>query len=296
MGWYKDKSGNPVWIDDSAPRAVPIGPQNPTYQYQGPTAAEDLRGKGLDNEGQIIDNRVKGATADGIIRKTTAEARKAELEASAAERDFNRGPKLSEAEINAQKEQRARLTALGTLANQLDRANELFQQGPGSTSGYQGIKDYLPTDANKRLDVAGAQLAQQGLAAFRVPGSGTVSDRDAMMFDRANLPQASNFDATTSEQLRSMRARVNEELKAAGQPPRWDENGNPVSENQRALLGAQARLESQIANLPPKAQEIGRRRFYADPAIKRLMGRAGTANAPRKAQGGNVIDFNQWGN
>lgn len=42
MGWYKDKSGNPVWIDDSAPRAVPIGPQNPTYQYQGPQAQANL--------------------------------------------------------------------------------------------------------------------------------------------------------------------------------------------------------------------------------------------------------------
>lgn len=42
MGWYKDKNGNPVWVDDIAPRTVPIGPQNPAFQYQGPQAQADL--------------------------------------------------------------------------------------------------------------------------------------------------------------------------------------------------------------------------------------------------------------
>lgn len=112
-----------------------------------------------------------------------------------------------------------RMSRLMQLAQQVGRTQALYRSGIGTTKGLSGLQDYLPTDDNARFDVAGASLSQQGLAAFRVPGTGTVSDRDAMMFDRANLPTASTRDAAVEEQLRSIRSRVDEELKALGQQP-----------------------------------------------------------------------------
>lgn len=56
MPWMKDATGKPVWVDDAAPRTVPIGPQNPTFPYQGRKAAADLTGASLDNQGKVISN------------------------------------------------------------------------------------------------------------------------------------------------------------------------------------------------------------------------------------------------
>lgn len=136
------------------------------------------------------------------------------------------------AEQNA--ETRDRLSRLNQLIAQINRTEELYRAGPGSTKRLGGLIDYLPTDANAAFDTAGAQLSQIGLAAFRVPGTGTVSDRDAIMFDRANLPTASTRDAAIEEQLRGIRSRVEEELRALGQPaPRW--TGDPSQKDDKPV-------------------------------------------------------------
>lgn len=292
MGWKRNKmTGEVAWFDDGT-TPIPIGPRNPAKQAVNDMQPEQMRGQiastATNIQGQQIDNRVKDATAGAMISKADSDARRSQFEAAAAERDFKRGPKLSDAEIKVQDERRGRLSALNQLASQIDRVDSLYREGPGATSGLGSLKDYIPTPGNERFDAAGALLSQMGLAAFRTPGTGTVSDRDAMMFDRAALPQASNFDSATEEQIRGLRARVNEEMQSLGQAPRWNDKNQPVLDNQRTLDAARARLEQQIANLPPQAQAIGRQNFYANPAIKRLMG---TRDAPRE----NAIDFNKWG-
>lgn len=119
-------------------------------------------------------------------------------------------------------EQRDRASRLNQLGAQINRVQQLYGNSVGATSGLSSIQDYLPSDANARFDAAGASLSAQGLAAFRVPGTGTVSDRDAIMFDRANLPTADTRDAAIEEQLRGLRSRVDEERKALGLPAqRW---------------------------------------------------------------------------
>jgi hypothetical protein len=121
-----------------------------------------------------------------------------------------------------QREDRDRISRINQLVQQIKRTEQLYRAGPGQTSGLSSLLDYLPTDTNTQLDVAGAQLSQQGLAAFRIPGTGTVSDRDAIMFDRANLPAAAKFDAANEEILRGLKSRVEEELKVLRQPaPQW---------------------------------------------------------------------------
>lgn len=122
-----------------------------------------------------------------------------------------------------QADQDARINALNSLVQQINRVQELGNSGPLASDGMiSAIGDYLPTSSNKRFDTAGAQLSQQGLAAFRVPGTGTVSDRDAIMFDRGNLPQASNFDSANQEILDGLRRRTEEEYRSRGLPlPKW---------------------------------------------------------------------------
>lgn len=129
--------------------------------------------------------------------------------------------KIDEAKIKAG-ESKGRATKLRSLVSQINRVQELYEAGPGTTKGPLGVVDYLPTDANAAFDVAGASLSQQGLAAFRSPGSGTVSDRDAIMFDKANLPTASTRDVAIEEILKGLRTRVNEEFATLGEPmPDW---------------------------------------------------------------------------
>lgn len=134
---------------------------------------------------------------------------------------------------------RDRISRLNQLIEQINRTQELFEAGPGKTSGIYALKDYLPSDANSAFDTAGAALSQQGLAAFRVPGTGTVSDRDAVMFDRANLPTASTRDSSVEEQLRGMRRRVEAELESLGRPaPVWIGEDRPNAMTQtRAVAG-----------------------------------------------------------
>ena len=135
-----------------------------------------------------------------------------------------------------------RRRALEPLVGQINRAQELYTAGPGATTPYTAaaLGDYISTPANNRFDTASAQLAQMGLGAFRIPGQGTVSDRDAVMFDRGNLPNSWNNDAVNEEILRGMKARVEEEYRALGAPPpAWSTPGqNSMRGDAPPIVGA----------------------------------------------------------
>lgn len=122
------------------------------------------------------------------------------------------------------KDRTDRIGRLNSLVGQINRTQDLGNQGVFKTEPWSpaALSDYLPTSINDQFNTAGASLSQQGLGAFRIPGTGTVSDRDAIMFDRANLPDTWNRDAKGQEQLRGLRGRVEEEFKALGLPaPQW---------------------------------------------------------------------------
>lgn len=123
----------------------------------------------------------------------------------------------------ASKENNGRLTTLRSLENQINRVQELFGKNvEGFNYNIPQAGVAFPNEANSQFDTTGAQLSSLGLAAFRVPGTGTVTDRDAVMFDRANMPSAGMYDKSIEEQLRGMRMRVEEEYAALGlPPPQW---------------------------------------------------------------------------
>lgn len=187
---------------------VTLGQADPSKAYAGAQAAANLARANADLSKAARDAALAGQTQGYDVRKAAADAAKAETDATKAARELSGAPVPGEA--------RGQISRLNQLAKQINRTQELFNSGIGTTSGAASLQDYLPTDSNAKFDVAGAALSQQGLAAFRVPGTGTVSDRDAIMFDRANLPTAATRDAAVQEQLRGLRERVDEERKSLG--------------------------------------------------------------------------------
>ncbi len=189
-------------------------------EEQRKDAREDRRDDRADSrENRAIDTESRKAQNDALANELKR------LELKLKEQELSKG------------ESGGRATALKSLVNQINRVQTLFNSGPGTTGGLGAVLDYAPTGTNKAFDAAGASLSGQGLAAFRVPGTGTVSDRDAIMFDRANLPQASNFDAATLEQLRGLRSRVQGEYEALGLgKPAWEgiEDAEAGKSDQRA--------------------------------------------------------------
>lgn len=130
---------------------------------------------------------------------------------------------------------KARAGKLATVIEQINRVQQLYDDdiAPEKYGIASSVADYLPTDTNSRFDVAGTQLSEKGLAAFRVPGTGTVTDRDAAVFERANMPTSGTRDVAIEEQLRGMRARIDEELRALGLPAaKWTgmQSPSPSSE------------------------------------------------------------------
>lgn len=132
---------------------------------------------------------------------------------------------------------RDRLARLNALVKQVNRTQELYNQdiAPEPYGWMSSLGDYLPTSINERFDTSGAQLSEKGLGAFKVPGTGNVTDRDAIMFDKANLPAASNKDLAIEEKLRGIRERVAEEFQSLGlEPPAW----TGVDQRGEAIVGA----------------------------------------------------------
>ncbi len=171
-----------------------------------------------------------------------------------AARELNK-PTATDQQLQADKQNRVR--ALNSLVDQINRTQELGNAGPLASQGMlSAVSDYLPTAANKRFDTSGAQLSQQGLAAFRVPGTGTVSDRDAMMFDRGNLPQASNMDAQNEEILLGLRRRVENEYESLGLPkPQWVSPLNQAQPEGPANVGAQGSMWNATFGTPRTREE-----------------------------------------
>lgn len=235
-------------------RWVPMGGGQPAPSTIVPPNAARVRRDQIDMANDQLKNQIDAATAGDQIAKARADARKAELEARKAEADLARGG-LTADQVT---ERTAKITQFNALVSQINRVQQLYDQSVGKTKGLKGLMDYLPSDANARFDAAGAALSQQGLGAFRIPGTGTVSDRDAIMFDRANLPTADTRDSAIEEQLRGLRSRLEQEYAARGLPaPQWTQQNAMDQVNvvggQTQAMGAGSNANG-VANLPPEAQ------------------------------------------
>lgn len=109
---------------------------------------------------------------------------------------------------------------LESIIGQINRVQELYRSGIRDETLWNafGALDAVGPAAGQ-FNAAGQAVADQGLAAFRVPGAGSQSDMEAKQFALANTPQAGDWDAAIEEKLRTMRARVDANRKAMGLPP-----------------------------------------------------------------------------
>lgn len=206
-----DAQGNPV---ASAPRSGRVFtlPQNPKE------ARQEARADASASRADAAAERQAGAD-ERAARAAELDAALKRLQIMKAEAETGGGAGGSK--------------KLNSLVAQINRVQDLYDENIGTTKGLTGLQDYLPTNENARFDTAGAQLSQMGLAAFRTPGTGTVSDRDAIMFDKGNLPTASTRDAAIEEILGGLRRRVEEEYNALGQPmPQWSGAAQQRADNE----------------------------------------------------------------
>lgn len=257
MGQARDEAGN-IWETDAQGNAVRLVraagaaqmPADPTFPTKGPQAAANLRGTELSNQKTAQEIETDRQAAELKAQEVALGRQK--FIAELASKGQKIGPDGTIVQMTPEErvaafsgDDKNRLSRLNSLVGQINRTQDLSNVGPGATPAWSlsSLKDYLPFDANSRFDTAGASLSQQGLAAFRTPGSGTVSDRDAVMFDRANLPTASTKDASNEEILLGMRGRVEEEYNAMGAPaPQWTPGLAQQEEERRKLLATRGSI------------------------------------------------------
>lgn len=145
------------------------------------------------------------------------------------------------AKITAKVRQEAidKYKAAVALGSQIDRLEQLYKAGPGSTSGPAGVMDFLPTPANKTFNSYSDQFRAPVKAALGMTGGENNTAAEGKQNLGGYLPQAGDYDATIEEKinsLREMRQRsAQEAIAVLGGIP--DANGNvtPIQQGQNPL-------------------------------------------------------------
>lgn len=120
-------------------------------------------------------------------------------------------------------------------------------------------RDFEPNDpmislglspTERSFDRAAAGLTQQGFGAFRIPGSGNQSDRDAQLFAEANALSSTAYDSSNEEVLNNLQNQINRRRGLYNLPPvQWSQvdavrNTNPNLVQPGESMG-------RVGNLPP---------------------------------------------
>lgn len=206
-----DQSGNPIRF-----RGVqtPKGAAN-TVEAQNNAAASIYAPR----QAEVGIENTQSTIADRAQDNSREETR---LDADLLSKGLRRGPngveKIPGWQPPSPAKDQGRIDRLNAAAAQLRRVQSLYNTGVGKTKGVFGALDYLPTPANKQFDTAGAGLAEAGLAAFRIPGVGSQSDRELQAFVEANKPSSSDYDAQIEEKLRNLDSRLGQAYAGAGVP------------------------------------------------------------------------------
>lgn len=174
----------------------------------------------------------------------------------------------------------AKLANLEALEGQINRVQQLFNEGQDENTipGLGSLWEYLPTQANTQFDSASAGLAEQGLAAFRVPGVGAQSDTELRQFVEANKPSSWSNDSSNLERLRQLRARVEATRKAMGlPPPQW----TGIDEPAPGEYGSANPIPPALTPAPPEYEAAtGDTRSMVDPETSGLIDRMIRSGAP----------------
>lgn len=144
---------------------------------------------------------------------------------------------------------KAKIAALDALSRQLQTTRGIYNRD-FKGQGIGSLMEYLPSQEASRFNSAAAGLSDQALGAFRVPGSGSQSDRELEAFVQANQPSNWDRDAGVEQKLGNIEGRLIPMRRAYGLP------------DQAAPLNAPAgptriRGDDDYARLPSGAVFIG---------------------------------------
>lgn len=185
------------------------------------------------------------ASAQATAAQTSAEtANLPSPDEAALLRELQREQAQSQIQSNqaqvrsAAEERAARVSALTTLQGQVDRVQQLYEQGFRDTDGLAAIGQYFPSNQTRQFNSAGAGLTNPYLSAFRVPGVGSQSDAELRAFIDANQPSSWDYDDQIEEKLNNIRRAVDARRQELGlEPYQW---GASV-QAQAAAISAQGR-------------------------------------------------------
>lgn len=230
MAQARDEAGN-IWELDAQGNAVrlitPAGAQGGQV-ISLPQNPKDVAAQS--------DREADNARADAAAARQAAAAEREEREWNAT---HNPDGSLKPEPAGIDPKAAARKPKLDAIVGQINRVQELYDANlrDEAIPLLSALSEFLPTESNRQFDAAAAGLAEQGLAAFRVPGVGAQSDAELRQFVAANKPAASNYDATVEEKLRQLRARVDSERDALGMAPaQW--GGQPEEQRDETPLTA----------------------------------------------------------
>lgn len=96
---------------------------------------------------------------------------------------------------------KSKVAAARGLREQLERVEQLYKNGIGSG---RSATEYLPTPQNKQFDAAVQGMMPLARQAFRVPGSGADTEREAIYLEKI-LPNRMAFDEANDERLSNLR-------------------------------------------------------------------------------------------
>lgn len=188
--------------------AIPIGPQDPLKM---PLAQADLAGKQIQAASTAQGMAVERQRLALDQSRAGLETTKAQMEREAAMR----------AQAEKERERRMAFAPMQALNSQMRRTWDTYAAGPGATepNTLGALADFNPYSApNSQFNAAAAGLGQQGLAAFRVPGSGSQSDTELKAFIAANQPSAGDTDASIKEKMANIERRMGPIYAANGFP------------------------------------------------------------------------------
>lgn len=235
-GWIVRRNDDGTFDTLGPANAQPQMPADPTFQYKGPKADADLNNTVVTTQGNAIDNQIKDATAGAVITKANREASTAGLPEGFMWSPENSGraipipgysrqglsPEIRKGAIDAYND----AMAIEGIVNDL-RAK--FKAGPGKTHGMvASLRDYLPTDANKRFDDAGQRARGYVKRSLGFTGGeGNTAAESSSLYD-PYLPKASDRDAQILDKIAALeelgqKARAKAISTLGGVP---DANGN----------------------------------------------------------------------
>lgn len=165
-------------------------------------------------------------------RKAAAEAEEAEIKLAAA----REGAKKKKPPTKEEADYAALLSNMDAAVGTVNLLTQQFNRSLAGKGLTRSTLEYLPSQERGAINSTGAGLADVGLSVFKVPGSGSQSDKDAERFVEANQPSTWDFDYTFLGKLFNLRRRLDAKSKSLGLPPiQWVEPNDASARDYLAL-------------------------------------------------------------